>query len=36
MRVKRWVAVIFIGVFLSNLGAGFLIVGLFSSGQDAG
>jgi uncharacterized cofD-like protein len=34
MRVKRWVAVIFVGVFLSNLGAVFLIVGLYSSGQD--
>ena len=30
MRVKRWIAVIFLGVFLSNLGAAALILGLLS------
>jgi uncharacterized cofD-like protein len=30
MRVKRWVAVIFVGVFLSNFGAALLIFGFLS------
>jgi uncharacterized cofD-like protein len=30
MRVKRWIAVIFVGVFLSNFGAALLIIGFMS------
>ena len=35
MRVKRWIAVIFVGVFLTNFGAALLIFGLLSS-EDKG
>lgn len=35
MRVKRWIAVIFVGVFLSNFGAALLIVG-FQSRDNRG
>jgi uncharacterized cofD-like protein len=30
MRVKRWITVIFLGVFLSNLGAAWLILGILA------
>jgi uncharacterized cofD-like protein len=34
MRIKRWIAVIFVGVFLSNFGAAILILGLLTTEKE--
>jgi uncharacterized cofD-like protein len=34
MRIKRWIAVIFVGVFLSNFGAAMLILGLLTTERE--